>query len=256
MNVNNLPVGYYKASTTCDYYFFDGYGVNKPNEVKGRMLLIGVYDMTKESQFGAVKYCSSSSYSLEFSDAINCSSVDPMELTIDGQTPELNDRILLKDQENAAENGIYIVTKIGSENEKFELKRASDANAINAMAAGKLVFITNGTLFKGSIFQLMPYDTSLEMGKAEFAFINLSTEGLYANQTYGFRLLGSVCCNQLESINNVYNFACPGFINSDCVRLLKVLVAYDIDLKTIMENLLTKTFNINESSTTCTCLEG
>ena len=141
---NTLPAGYYKASTESGFYFWDGFGANKPNEVKGRLLLIGCYDMSSEQKFGCVKYASTENLDLNFTDASSCSSRSPAELKIDGIVPEVNDRILLKDQTSKSENGIYIVTKVGSVAENFELKRASDANAINALASGKFVFVTGG----------------------------------------------------------------------------------------------------------------
>lgn len=248
MKVDNLPVGYYKASTESGFYFWDGFGANKPNQVKGRLLLIGCFDMSKEAQFGCVKYASTINYDLNFSDSSTCSSVEPMALTIDNVSAEINDRILLKDQTNKNENGIYIVTKTGSENESFELKRASDANSIGALASGKFVFITGGEVFANNCFQLMPYDVKKNLGEAEFIFINLTSEGLYATTSYGFRLINSIVCTDIEAIKNTYNFACPGFINASCQRLLKILVSYDISVKTVMENLMTKEFEFSSSN--------
>ena len=43
MDINNLPQGYHKAVTESDFYIFDGQGVALPNEVKGRLLLIGCF---------------------------------------------------------------------------------------------------------------------------------------------------------------------------------------------------------------------
>ena len=245
---NTLPAGYYKASTESGFYFWDGFGANKPNEVKGRLLLIGCYDMSSEQKFGCVKYASTENLDLNFTDASSCSSRSPAELKIDGIVPEVNDRILLKDQTSKSENGIYIVTKVGSVVENFELKRASDANAINALASGKFVFVTGGNSQVNTAFQLMPYNTKLALGQADFEFINLTDEGLYANTSYGFRLLNSIVCTDIENIKNTYNFACPGFLNSSCQRMLKILVSYDVSLAQVMQNLLTKDFEFEPSS--------
>ena len=248
MKVDNLPAGYYKASTESGFYFWDGFGANKPNQVKGRLLLIGCYDMSKEAQFACVKYASTTNYELNFSDASTCSAANIGALVIDDVPADVNDRILLKNQTAKEQNGIYIVTKAGSENEAFELKRASDANSIGALASGKFVFITGGASAANSCFQLMPYDTSKSLGEAEFVFINLTTEGFYATTSYGFRLINSIACTDIEAIKNTYNFACPGFINASCQRLLKILVSYDISVKTVMENLMTKEFEFDSSN--------
>lgn len=248
MKVNNLPAGYYKASTESGFYFWDSFGANKPNQVKGRLLLVGCFDMTKESKFGCVKYAATETYDLEFSDPLNCKSRLPMQLMVDGVIPEVNDRILIKDQPHGSDNGIYIVTKVGSISECFELRRASDANSINAMESGKFVFITGGNVFRNSVFQLMPYDTSLSIGEAEFIFLNLKNEGFYANQKYGFRLLNSIVCTDIEAVKNTYNYASPGFLNCSCQRMLKILVNYNSPIELVMENLLTKEFDFDFSA--------
>lgn len=251
MDINNLPQGYHKAVTESDFYIFDGQGVALPNEVKGRLLLIGCFDMSKEAKFGEVKYASSSNMDLIFSDASNCYSEENGKLVIDGKEAAVNDRILLAGQTNSAENGIYIVVAIGSDTESFELKRSSDANAVNAMQAGKFAIISSGDTLAGHIFQLMPYCTKKVLGEAEFNFIDLSKEGYYANQLYGFRLLHYVVCNQIDGRKNTFTFACPDFLNIDTPRMLKVLVGWDVKIDTIMQSLLKKDFGFAESTSNC-----
>lgn len=242
MKITNLPVGYYKASTESGFYFWDGFGANKPNQVQGRLLLVGCYDMAQEAKFGCVKYASTENLDVVFTDISNCNSRESKTLEIDGITPEVNDRILLKDQTDTAENGIYIVMKVGSDAENFELRRASDANATNALTPGKFVFVTGGNTQGNEVFQLMPYDVSQPLNKANLVFLNLSKEGFYANTSYGFRLLNSIVCTDIENVRNTYTFACPGFLNADCQRMLKILVSYDISIEQVMQNLLTKSF--------------
>lgn len=248
MKVDNLPAGYYKASTESGFYFWDGFGANKPNQVRGRLLLIGCFDMSKEAQFGCVKYASTENYGLNFSDSSTCSSTAFGALIIDNVPADVNDRILLQNQNDKTQNGIYIVTKVGSENEYFELKRSSDANSIGALASGKFVFVTGGERFANTCFQLMPYDITKSLGEAQFVFVNLTAEGFYATTSYGFRLINSIACTDIEAVKNTYSFACPGFINASCQRLLKILVSYDVSVKTVMENLMTKEFEFDTSS--------
>lgn len=68
-------------------------------------------------------------------------------LTIDGYTTVLNDRILLKNQADAKQNGIYKVTTAGAVGVSAVLTRATDYD--NSIAgevfAGDMVFIQNGT---------------------------------------------------------------------------------------------------------------
>lgn len=251
MDINNLPQGYHKAVTESDFYIFDGQGVALPNEVKGRLLLIGCFDMSKEAKFGEIKYCSTSNMELTFTDVSNCYSKNNGKLVVDGKDAQVNDRILLAGQENSAENGIYIVIAIGSDTESFELKRSSDANAVNAMQAGKFAIIADGNTLAGHIFQLMPFCTKKVLGEAQFNFIDLSKEGYFANQLYGFRLLHSVVCNQIDGRKNIFTFACPDFLNIDTPRMLKVLVGWDVKIDTIMQSLLKKDFGFAEYAQNC-----
>ena len=248
MEINNLPQGYHKASTECDFYFWDGFGAEKPNEVKGRLLLIGVYDMYKEPKFGCVKLACDQNLDLQFSDICNCSSKSPQKLTIDG-AEEINvgDRVLLFGQENKEENGIYTISNIGSEGESFELKRASDASAINAMQAGKFLSVLEGEKYKGHIFQLMPYDNKSALGAAKFAFLDLSKEGFYSNGINGFRLVHSICCSQMSANKSTFSFACPDFLNTDTPRMVKVLVPYNVELESVFASLLKKEFDFSDS---------
>ena len=64
--------------------------------------------------------------------------------TIDGVTLVLNDRVLIKNQTDAKQNGIYYVSATGTNN---TLTRATDANNSIAgqVAAGDFVFIDEGT---------------------------------------------------------------------------------------------------------------
>lgn len=68
-------------------------------------------------------------------------------ISLDGVSPVLNDRVLLKDQTTQTQNGIYTVTTVGAVGVPFVLTRATDAN--NSIAgqvkAGDFVYINGGT---------------------------------------------------------------------------------------------------------------
>jgi hypothetical protein len=68
-------------------------------------------------------------------------------ISLDGISPVLNDRVLLKDQNSQTQNGIYTVTTVGTVGTPFVLTRATDAN--NSIAgqvkAGDFVYIYSGT---------------------------------------------------------------------------------------------------------------
>jgi hypothetical protein len=67
-------------------------------------------------------------------------------LTVDGVALSLNDRVLVKDQTNGAQNGIYAVTNIGSGSTSWTLTRTADADTNAEMVSGVYTFITEGSV--------------------------------------------------------------------------------------------------------------
>jgi hypothetical protein len=66
-------------------------------------------------------------------------------LVVDGINAALTDRILVKDQVTASDNGIYTVTDAGSGASTWELTRATDADQDSEVTAGMFTFSTEGT---------------------------------------------------------------------------------------------------------------
>ena len=66
-------------------------------------------------------------------------------LSVDGVTPSANDRILLKDQTDATENGIYKVTTVGDGSTAYVLTRTPDADAASEITGGAFTFVEQGT---------------------------------------------------------------------------------------------------------------
>jgi hypothetical protein len=71
-------------------------------------------------------------------------------LTVDSVTPNANDRILVKNQASALQNGVYTVTTVGDGSTPFLLTRATDMNTsgsgYNQINAGNYFLITAGTV--------------------------------------------------------------------------------------------------------------
>ena len=65
--------------------------------------------------------------------------------SIDGQTPSQNDRILLKDQSTATQNGLYRVTTVGSGSAAYVLTRTPDGDEAIEITGGAFVFVEEGT---------------------------------------------------------------------------------------------------------------
>ena len=66
---------------------------------------------------------------------------------VDGTTMALNDRVLVRAQTDAKQNGIYTVTNLGGASSKWVMTRATDDdnNPSGEMAAGDFCFVTSGT---------------------------------------------------------------------------------------------------------------
>ena len=65
---------------------------------------------------------------------------------IDGQNLSLNDRLLVKNQSNAFENGIYTVTTVGSGSAPFVITRSTDTDTAAEITGGTFVFVEQGSV--------------------------------------------------------------------------------------------------------------
>ena len=66
-------------------------------------------------------------------------------VTVDGVTMAVNDRILVKDQASAVQNGIYKVTATGGASAVFVLTRTPDADTAAELTGGTFFFAEEGT---------------------------------------------------------------------------------------------------------------
>ena len=64
---------------------------------------------------------------------------------VDGVTPSQNDRVLVKDQTTAAQNGIYILSTVGSGSANWVLTRATPEDQPAELSGGSFVFVEEGT---------------------------------------------------------------------------------------------------------------
>ena len=66
-------------------------------------------------------------------------------LSLDGSTPSVADRILVKNQTSASENGIYTVTTVGDGSTAFVLTRATPEDQPAELTGGAFVFVEEGS---------------------------------------------------------------------------------------------------------------
>lgn len=72
-------------------------------------------------------------------------------LVVDGVTMAVNDRVLVKNQATAAQNGVYTVTNVGSSSVAWVMTRAADAET-NTELAGSLVCVKKGSTNGGNTY--------------------------------------------------------------------------------------------------------
>lgn len=88
---------------------------------------------------------------------------------LDGVALAANDRILVKDQTTGSQNGIYLVTTLGT-GANGTWSRAGDANQAGELTAGAIVFIEEGTANADSMWELST-DGTITIGTTSLAFV-------------------------------------------------------------------------------------
>ena len=88
--------------------------------------------------------------------------------TPDGIVASVNDRVLIYNQTNATQNGVYTVTTVGSGATNWVLTRATDADSYglkdpNALGNGDAFFVSSGNTGAGAIRQYPSSGKSLIM---------------------------------------------------------------------------------------------
>lgn len=94
--------------------------------------------------------------------------------TIDGYSPSLNDRILVKDEATAAHNGIYVLSVVGNGSSiNFVLTRATDADT-SAKIQSSYLFAQNGSV--GADHEFFNTNVSAPvMGSDDITFVDFGS---------------------------------------------------------------------------------
>lgn len=103
---------------------------------------------------------------------------------VDGVNLSLNDRVLVIGQSNAAQNGIYFVTTVGS-GANGTWARSQDTNATGELLAGTIVMVTEGVIYADTQWKLIT-DDPIVIGTSELIFEQNSAfafGNVYANGT-------------------------------------------------------------------------
>jgi hypothetical protein len=101
-------------------------------------------------------------------------------LSIDGVTPSVADRILVKDETsgNAPYNGIFVVTTVGSAGTPYVLTRSTDANTSAEVTDGMFTFVEEGTSLASTSWVLTT-NNPITLNTTALTFAQFSGAGTY-----------------------------------------------------------------------------
>lgn len=108
-------------------------------------------------------------------------------LVIDGITLSVNDRVLVYTQTNATQNGVYVVTDMGSVSTNWVLTRATDADSYapndpNALGQGDGFYVTSGNTGAGELYVCNTVGT-ITFGTTNITFAQVSSAQIYSAGT-------------------------------------------------------------------------
>ena len=114
--------------------------------------------------------------------------------TPDGVVANVNDRILIYNQTNGYENGIYVVTTVGDGSTAWVLTRATDADSYdpispNALGGGDAFFVTSGNTGAGETY-VCTNTGVITFGTTDITFTQISVTQVYSAGT-GLTLTGT-----------------------------------------------------------------
>jgi hypothetical protein len=108
-------------------------------------------------------------------------------LVIDGVTLNVADRVLVYEQADATQNGIYTVTDVGSGSTNWVLTRATDADSYaiasaSALGEGSAVFVQEGATGAGETYVCNTVGT-ITFGTTNITFVQISSAQIYSGVT-------------------------------------------------------------------------
>jgi len=100
-------------------------------------------------------------------------------LVIDGVTTQVNDRVLIYEQANAAHNGIYDVTTVGNASAQWVMTRSTDADSFvnfsdQGLGGGDAVFIQEGNTGAGEVYE-MSTTGNLTIGTSNINWVQIKS---------------------------------------------------------------------------------
>jgi hypothetical protein len=131
-------------------------------------------------------------------------------LVIDGVTLSVSDRVLIYEQTDQTQNGVYTVTDTGSVSTNWVLTRATDADSYapsdpNALGQGDGFFVQEGTLGAGETY-VCNTEGTITFGTTNITFVQVSSAQVYTAGT-GISISGSIISSDITLDEVVANGA-------------------------------------------------
>ena len=127
-------------------------------------------------------------------------------LSIDGSTPTVQDRVLIKNETstNQPYNGIYVVTTVGSVSVPFVLTRSTDFDAPTEIPSA-FTFVETGST-NADTGWVCTTNAPVTVGTTNIVFAQFSGAGSYtANTSAGLSLTGTVFSAKIDGITTAFD---------------------------------------------------
>jgi hypothetical protein len=126
-------------------------------------------------------------------------------LIIDGVSVSVNDRVLVYQQTNQTQNGVYVVTTVGDGSTNWVLTRSDDTDGYaidspNGLSEGSTFFVQQGTTGAGETYTCNTTGT-ITFGTTNITFVQISSAQIYSAGT-GLSLTGTQFAVSLVPIAN------------------------------------------------------
>lgn len=128
-------------------------------------------------------------------------------LIVDGITLAAGNRILVKDQTDSIQNGIYTVTNVGSATENWILTRSMDFDSPSQMIRGEVIDVISGTANSVTAWMLTSIVTNI--GTDSIIFAKLSQNGITGVQGSVDQIVVTID-NNIATISIAPNPIIPG----------------------------------------------
>jgi len=132
-------------------------------------------------------------------------------LTVDGYSVSAGNRVLVYNQSNAVENGIYVVSDAGNGSASWVLTRSDDANSYIpdspvGLDEGTYVYVKFGNTGAGESYVMTQPQGPFNIGQAAVTFTQFSASQVYsANTQAGLNLTGTVFSAKVDNDTTAFD---------------------------------------------------